>query len=125
MQWCSQNLPFGDFRVNDLEPPLPFDDDSFDLVHSLSIFTHLDAGLHVRWMEELVRVVKPGGLLLPTFHGRSRVEYMRMRGPVRADRARLRGRRAGGDRLRAAGGSDCAAYHPERYIREVLAAGSR
>ena len=49
-------------------------------MYALSIFTHLDADLQVPWMEELTRVVKPGGVLLATFHGRSRVEYMRTEG---------------------------------------------
>ena len=121
--WCKENLPFGDFRVNDLEPPLPFEDDTFDFVYSLSIFTHLDARLQLPWMEELTRVVKPGGLLLPTFHGRSRLEYMRMEGQYEKIAP---GFEAGelvvidSDR---ADSNECAAYHPERYIREVLTRG--
>ena len=75
-----ENLTFGDFRTNELEPPLPFDDDTFDFVYALSIFTHLDADLQMPWIEELTRVTKPGGVMLPTFHGRSRVEYMREHG---------------------------------------------
>jgi SAM-dependent methyltransferase len=123
VQWCTESLPFGDFRVNQLEPPLPFEDDFFDFVHSLSIFTHLDAELQVPWIEELTRVTKPGGVLLPTFHGRSRVEYMRTEGQY--DRI-APGFDAGelvvisGEQ---AGSSECASYHPERYIREVLGQG--
>ena len=44
-------------------------------------------------------------------------------GQYEQDRARLRGRRARGHRLRPGGGSGCAAYQPESYIREVLGRG--
>jgi SAM-dependent methyltransferase len=123
VRWCAQNLPIADFRLNQLEPPLPFEDDSFDFVYSLSIFTHLDADRQVPWMEELVRVTKPGGLLLPTFHGRSRVEYSREHDQYDQiapgfDAGELVVIEAG-----QAGSSGCAAYHPERYIREVLGVG--
>ena len=72
--WCASNLPFGRFEVNGLEPPLPFEDNSFDLFYSLSIFTHLDEPLQQPWFDEMVRVVEPGGVFLLTFHGRSRLE---------------------------------------------------
>jgi hypothetical protein len=71
-------------------------------------------------MEELTRVVKPGGLLLPTFHGRSRVEYMRTEGQYE----RIAPGFEAGELVvidsERAGSSECGAYHPERYIREVL-----
>ena len=31
--WCSEHLPFAEFRGNALEPPLPYEDDQFDLVY--------------------------------------------------------------------------------------------
>ena len=122
--WCADNLAFGDFRVNGSEPPLPYEDDFFDCVYALSIFTHLEADLQVPWIEELTRVVKPGGLLLPTFHGRSRVEYMRTQegqheliapGFEAGELVVISAERSGSNA--------CAAYHPERYVREVLARG--
>jgi SAM-dependent methyltransferase len=122
--WCAQNLPFAEFRANDLEPPLPYEDDSFDFVYALSIFTHLDADLHLAWIEELTRVVKPGGLLLPTFHGRSRVEYMRAH---EGEYERIAPGFDAGELVvieaDRSGSSACAAYHPERYIREALGRG--
>jgi SAM-dependent methyltransferase len=120
VRWCAENLPFGDFRVNELEPPLPFEDESFDLVYSLSIFTHLHADLQRPWIDELTRVTKPGGVLLPTFHGRSRVEFMY--GNDLYDR--VAPRFEAGELVvlegAAAGSNECAVYHPERYVRDVL-----
>ncbi len=122
VRWCSAHLDSGEFRVNGLEPPLPYEDDFFDCVYSLSIFTHLEADLQVPWMEELTRVVRPGGLMLHTFHGRSRVEYMRAH---EGEHERIAPGFEAGELVvidsGQSGGSGCAVYHPERYIREVLA----
>src|SRR4051812_36825343 len=73
VEWCRDNLPFGRFEQNALAPPLVIEDASFDLVYALSVFTHLTAELQLAWRDELRRVLRPGGLLLLTTHGRSYV----------------------------------------------------
>src|SRR5262249_51644349 len=50
-------------------PPSPLDAHSADLVVSNSIFTHLPEGIADAWLAELARILKPGGLLITTFHG--------------------------------------------------------
>jgi SAM-dependent methyltransferase len=123
VRWCADNLRFGDFRTNQLEPPLPFDDDTFDLVYSLSIFTHLDAELQVPWIEELARVTKPGGLVLPTFHGRAKVEFMRTNAQFELIEPGFEAGELVVIAGEQSGSSACAVYHPESYIREVLGKG--
>jgi SAM-dependent methyltransferase len=59
--------PFQVFR-NDAVPPLPFADNSLDLIYSMSVFTHL-ADTWSAWLLELHRVLKPGGVLLVTLLG--------------------------------------------------------
>jgi SAM-dependent methyltransferase len=69
IEWARRNLPEIDFRINALEPPLPFADESFDLVYALSVFTHIPLAWQRRWLEELRRVLRPQGYLLCTVLG--------------------------------------------------------
>jgi SAM-dependent methyltransferase len=65
--WARAALPdVARFSVSDAEPPLPFDDASFDLVYAISVFTHLPEDLQTAWLGELRRILKPGGILLTT-----------------------------------------------------------
>lgn len=48
-------------------PPLPFEDDQFDVIYAFSVFTHLDS-LEYDWLNELKRIVKVGAYLYITVH---------------------------------------------------------
>jgi SAM-dependent methyltransferase len=71
VSWCKEHLPFAQFDINSLEPPLKYDDGKFDLIFAGSVFTHLDAGLQVAWMTELRRALAPGGYIYFTTAGDS------------------------------------------------------
>jgi len=116
--WCRRNLPFARFEVNGLEPPLVFEDGSFDLVYALSVFTHLTADLQLAWRDELRRVLRPTGVLLMTTHGRSYLPRLAGGERARFERGELVIR--WGD---LPGTNLCSAYHPERYLLETFAAG--
>jgi SAM-dependent methyltransferase len=118
VEWCRANLRFGRFETNALEPPLAFDDESFDLVYALSVFTHLTADLQLAWRDELRRVLRPGGRLLLTTHGRSYLPRLETAERERFDRGELVVR--WGD---LPGTNLCSAYHPEPYLRGTLAQG--
>ena len=47
--------------VNRFSPPLPYEPAFFDMVYSVSIFTHLSLADQALWLKELARVTKPGG----------------------------------------------------------------
>jgi len=69
IEWCCQNITGGTFVVNRLEPPLPFEDESFDLLFSISVYTHLSEKMHYAWLTENLRVIKPGGHVVLTTQG--------------------------------------------------------
>jgi SAM-dependent methyltransferase len=118
VSWCRANLPFARFEANGLAPPLAFDDASFDLVYALSVFTHLTADLQLAWRDELHRVLRPGGRLLVTTHGRSYLQRLDDDERARFERGELVVRWA-----EVVGSNLCSAYHPERYLRDTFADG--
>ncbi len=67
--WCSKNIPGVTFYVNNLQPPLQFMDNMFDIIYGISIFTHLSLQMHYAWFNELIRILKPGGILFLTLQG--------------------------------------------------------
>lgn len=69
-RWCRDHIDFAEIRHTNLEPPLPYRDEQFDLVYALSVFTHLRLDLQFRWVWELHRLLRPGGIVFATFHGR-------------------------------------------------------
>lgn len=71
IDWCRQNIPTASFSVNEIDKPLSFEDDSFDFVIGISIFTHLSEERHRFWISELYRVCKAQGMLLLTTAGQA------------------------------------------------------
>jgi SAM-dependent methyltransferase len=118
IEWCRRNLPFARFEVNKLEPPLAFDPESFDLVYALSVFTHLPEELERRWIDELTRVLRPGGFLLLSTHGEA---YLPRLTP--SERERFAAGELVVRRPEAAGTNLCTTFHPPRYVQETLAGG--
>lgn len=118
VEWCNEHLPFVEAAVNGLSPPLPYDDDIFDLVYAFSVMTHLSEDLQHVWMRECRRVLKPGGYLLFSTLG----EYFASRNRLTDDE---RNSFESGNLVvlyeSSAGTSLCSAYHPEEYVRRELA----
>lgn len=71
IDWCSENLPGIQFNNNSLEADLPYEDNFFDIIYGISIFTHLSENLHYKWYEELYRVLKPNGIMVLTTQGQN------------------------------------------------------
>jgi SAM-dependent methyltransferase len=115
IEWCRDNLPFARFETNGLSPPLAFEDASFDLAYALSVFTHLPEAIQHDWMEELRRVVRPGGFVLLTTHGDRYLERL-----DEDERRRYRG----GELIvrwgEVAGTNLCTVFHPPSWVRERL-----
>ena len=114
--WARTNLPFAQYAVNQLHPPLSYADQTFDFIYACSVFTHLPEELQFHWMDELSRVLRPGGYLLITTHGEGRVNVLP---PEDQERFRAGEMLIWGEEV--AGTNRCASFHPEAYVREVLA----
>lgn len=69
VSWCQQHLP-GDYAACDLDPPLDVAPASIDFAYGYSVITHLPANVQRLWFAELGRILKPGALLIVTFHDR-------------------------------------------------------
>ena len=69
VRWCQRHLPFAKVGLNKPLPPLEYENDKFDLIYAMSVFTHLEESAQFAWLAELNRVLKPGGILLLTFLG--------------------------------------------------------
>jgi SAM-dependent methyltransferase len=115
ISWCAENLPFARFEVNSLEPPTPFPPGRFNFVYALSVFTHLPADLQRPWIEELHRILRPGGYLLMTVAGQSLHHHLSTSDAERFDRGELVVHFP-----RSAGMNMCAVYHPRTYVESLL-----
>lgn len=116
LDWCRVNLPFSRISQNGLAPPLAFPDSGFDFIYAISVFTHLSEDLQARWMTELTRILRPGGLLLITTHGTSFHHKLDAAEQARFDSGKLVVRYAD-----SSGQNLCNAYHPETWVRNRLA----
>ena len=67
--WCKRHIPEVSFQQNQLAPPMTYENDFFDVVYGISIFTHLSKEMHYKWFNELMRILKPGGMVILTLHG--------------------------------------------------------
>jgi SAM-dependent methyltransferase len=118
VEWCQEHLPFAETTVNDLSPPLPYGEATFDLVYAFSVMTHLSKDLQQVWMQECRRVLKPGGYVLFSTLG----EYFVSRDRLTEEE---RSSFAGGNLVvlyeTSPGTSLCSAYHPPEYVGRELA----
>jgi cyclopropane fatty-acyl-phospholipid synthase-like methyltransferase len=58
-----------EFSLNILHPPLPYEDNFFDIITGISVFTHLSEALHHTWFKELTRICSRNGILYLTTQG--------------------------------------------------------
>jgi SAM-dependent methyltransferase len=77
IDWLQENLcpPLHAWRAA-LGPPLGLEHGSFDLIWTISVFTHLGPSTSLSWLLELHRLLKPDGLLIATYYGRWNSEYL-------------------------------------------------
>ena len=69
VNWCQNNLSNVQTSLSYPLPPLPYKDQMFDLIYGLSVFTHLPESSATKWLLEMKRVLRPGGILIVSIHG--------------------------------------------------------
>jgi SAM-dependent methyltransferase len=75
IELCTSGNRWCNFRTINARPPGPFHDNTFDLIYSFSVFSHLSQEMHKSLLAELTRILKPGGLLIATTRHRTFIEF--------------------------------------------------
>lgn len=117
IDWCQQNLVFGDFYRNSLEPPLPFVDGTFDFILARSIFTHMSEDTQFQWFKELHRLISKDGIFIFTVHGSNFINHLSASEQLEYNEGHLiiHNEQYEGENI-------CAAFHPQEYINRTLPA---
>jgi SAM-dependent methyltransferase len=66
LEFCKQTNKWCNFERIDSFPPTSFADNTFDLIFSYSVFSHLSEDAHRKWLREFSRILRAGGILLAT-----------------------------------------------------------
>lgn len=74
---CINTVRYGNYSVVTPEPPTQFANNSFDVVYAYSVFSHLAESIHIKWVEEFSRILKPGGIFIATTQARRFIELCR------------------------------------------------
>ncbi len=74
VNWVARNLDYMTVYLTSVNPPLPFGDDAFDAVVSISIFSHLTEESQDDFLAELSRITSGDGYLFLTVHGARALE---------------------------------------------------
>jgi 2-polyprenyl-3-methyl-5-hydroxy-6-metoxy-1,4-benzoquinol methylase len=69
--WNRTHFPDIQFETLPPEPAANLQGDSFHLVIGISVLTHIPCEKEPRWLEEILRLLKPGGIFIFTTHGES------------------------------------------------------
>ncbi len=120
IRWCKAHIAGVSFHHNDLAPPLPFERGQLDALYCRSVFTHLSEEMHYRWIEELGRVVRAGGLIVLSTQGAAHASRLLPEEREQYDRGELVVRQ-----LAQEGKLFFAAFHNPAFVRGRLLAGMR
>jgi SAM-dependent methyltransferase len=63
---CRATNRYSRFELVNPFPPSALPSESFDLIYTYSVFSHLSEEAHLAWLGEFKRLLRPGGLLIAT-----------------------------------------------------------
>jgi SAM-dependent methyltransferase len=75
--WARSRFPALQWERTSFDPPLPLEAASFQLVYSISVFSHLNGRLSDAWAAEVSRVLAADGVALLSVHGAHAFEQFR------------------------------------------------
>ena len=120
INWCIENLDFGNFSVNNLQAPTVYNDLQFNLIYLYSVFTHLAVETQREWLDEFSRILAPGGVVIVTVHGDHHANFLP---PTSQEIYRQNGycilsHNAEGENL-------CASYQNNQFCQELFSGNFR
>lgn len=115
IKWCRENIKGVSFSVNGLEPPLEFNNNTFDIILGISIFTHLSERNHRNWLTELLRIAKKNSILLFSTQGKAFLNKLSIKEINKFSNGKLvvRGKTREGHRTYSA-------FHSPEYINKLI-----
>jgi 2-polyprenyl-3-methyl-5-hydroxy-6-metoxy-1,4-benzoquinol methylase len=69
VRWCNEHIGAGNYFCVDLYPPTGLPSDSYDVIISSSVLSHLTESTMRAWLAEINRLLTPGGRALLSFNG--------------------------------------------------------
>ncbi|MGC1421173.1 MAG: class I SAM-dependent methyltransferase [Terracidiphilus sp.] len=69
IEFMQSAYPNVDSYTSEFLPPLKYPDLKFDLIYSVSIFSHINIRDQALWLKELARITRPGGVCCLTILG--------------------------------------------------------
>jgi len=76
IDYLESSIQFIKASVTNNLPPLHYKEHYFDFVYSISVFTHLDRSAFIRWINEISRILKKGGIFEISLHGSKAFEII-------------------------------------------------
>jgi ubiquinone/menaquinone biosynthesis C-methylase UbiE len=115
IRWCRENIKGAVFSENSLHPPMAFDDNTFDIILGISIFTHLSEKNHTDWFNELLRIAKRDGILIFSTQGKAFLDKLSIKEINKFSNGKLvvRGKTREGHRT-------FSAFHSPEYIKKLI-----
>lgn len=74
VKYLSSQLPDLACETTNFSPPLPYSDETFEAVYSISLWTHFPEDAGLAWLKEIKRILKPGGVALLSTSGTKVIE---------------------------------------------------
>lgn len=87
IEWASGHLPAINFFASTNEPPLPLADGALDFIYAISIWSHFEPALGLRWFDEMHRLLAPGAYLMFTTHGLTSIDHFLANGVRSAEQS--------------------------------------